>query len=384
MPVLLNALLLPHEREALVADADVVLDLVTEGELASLLEGPPADLAPFPLARPMHYTSGTSGEPKGVWSGLLDEGLARSLFEDDADLWAVDEGDVHLVNSPMYHSASLRFASATLLRGGTVVVQSRFDARSAAMAIAEHRPTTTFMVPTHLQRLFSLAELPPLTSFRLIAHAGAPCPPALKIAAIEAFPPSAVWEFYGATEGQFTACSPEEWLERPGTVGRARAGRSLALDGDGTIWCEAPDFARFEYWRAPEKTAAAWRGNSFTVGDAGRLDAAGYLFLHGRRDDLIISGGVNVYPLEVELALGDLPGVEELTVFGAPDERWGQRVCVAVVGEVTPEELLAAARTRLAPYKCPKDVYVVDGLPHTPTGKVKRSAVASALGLASA
>lgn len=383
VPVLLNATLTDGERDALVADAEVALDLRTEGELAALLDGPPEDLAPYPLARPMHYTSGTSGHPKGVWSGVLDEDAARRLFEDEADLWQMGPDDVHLVNSPMYHSASVRFAATTLLRGGTVVVQSRFDAATAARVIAEHRPTTTFLVPAHLQRLFALHALPPLSSLRLVAHAGAPCPEHLKVDAMDAFPRDSVWEFYGSTEGQFTACSPQEWLERPGTVGRARPGRTLSTDADGTIWCEVPDFARFEYWRAPEKTADAWRGNAFSVGDVGRLDPDGYLYLDGRRDDLIISGGVNVYPLEVEMALGGVAGVAELAVFGVPDERWGQRVCLAIVanGEVDQGDIERAATERLAPYKRPKETFVVDDLPRTATGKIRRGAIASHLGL---
>lgn len=381
VPVLLNATLTDSEREVLVADADVALEVRTDADLVELLDGPPADLAPVPLARPMHYTSGTSGHPKGVWSGVLPEALAQQLFDDEADLWQMGPEDVHLVNSPMYHSASVRFATATLLRGGTVVIQSQFDAATAARVIAEHRPTTTFLVPAHLQRLFALHALPPLNSFRLVAHAGASCPQHLKLAAMDACPRDSVWEFYGSTEGQFTACAPEEWVEHPGTVGRARPGRRLSTDEDGTIWCEVPGFARFEYWRAPEKTAAAWRGSAFTVGDAGRIDDDGYLFIDGRRDDLIISGGVNVYPLEVEMALGGLPGVEELAVFGVPDERWGQRVCVAVIAGTGFElsALTQAATERLAPYKRPKEMFVVEDFPRTATGKVRRSAIAAQL-----
>ena len=383
VPVLLNATLTDHERDALVADAEVALDIRSPEELDLLLEGEPTELSPYPLARPMHYTSGTSGQPKGVWSGVLSEADAQRLFDDEADLWQMSADDVHLVNSPMYHSASVRFAASTLLRGGTVVILSRFDAGAAARAIAEHRPTTTFLVPAHLQRFFALHGLPPLNSFRLVAHAGAPCPEHLKIDAMDALPRDTLWEFYGSTEGQFTACSPQEWLDRPGTVGRARPGRSLSIDDDGTIWCEVPGFARFEYWRAPEKTAAAWRGSAFSVGDMGRLDEEGYLFLDGRRDDLIISGGVNVYPLEVEKALAAVPGVEEIAVFGVADERWGQRVCVAVIadGQIDPADLERAATERLAPYKRPKDTYVVDDLPRTATGKIRRTAIAAHLGL---
>ncbi|HZB72295.1 MAG TPA: fatty acid--CoA ligase family protein, partial [Acidimicrobiales bacterium] len=188
--------------------------------------------------------------------------------------------------------------------------------------------------------------------------------------------------FYGSTEGQFTACPPDEWLARPGTVGRARPGRRLSTDPDGTIWCQVPAPARFTYWRDPVRTAAAWRGDAFTVGDLGRLDDDGYLWLDGRRDDLLISGGVNVYPLEVERALAACPGVAEVAVFGVPDERWGTRVCAAVVGDVEEEALRAHARERLAPAKRPKDVVRVAALPHTDRGKVRRSTLAADLGFA--
>ena len=173
-----------------------------------------------------------------------------------------------------------------------------------------------------------------LSSIRLLAHAGAPCPDDVKRRLVATFPPGSTWEFYGSTEGQFTACRSEEWLERPGTVGRARPGRVLSVDDDGLIWCEVPEHARFTYYRAPEKTAAAWRGAAFTVGDLGRLDEDGYLYLDGRREDLVISGGVNVYPLEVEQTVREHPGVVDVAVYGVPDPDWGQRVCAAVVGGV--------------------------------------------------
>ncbi|MBV9412927.1 MAG: acyl--CoA ligase, partial [Acidimicrobiia bacterium] len=198
-------------------------------------------------------------------------------------------------------------------------------------------------------------------------------------AALAAFPDGAVWEFYGSTEGQFTVCPPDEWRAHPGTVGRARPRRSLEIDDDGQIWCHVPAFARFEYWRDPERTRQAWRGDAFTAGDLGHMDADGFLFIDSRRDDLIISGGVNVYPAEVENVLSSMAGVEDVAVFGAPDERWGQRVCVAVVGDVAPEAVVDHARAHLAAYKCPKDVYLLDDLPRTGSGKVRRLALAEAL-----
>ena len=377
VPVLLNATLLPAERQALVADcrpSAVVLD----GEaLAELEDGPEAELAPLPLARPMHYTSGTTGRPKGVWSGVLEERDARALFDDEADLWGFGPGDVHLVCSPMYHSVSIRFAGGTLLRGGTVLVMERFDAAVAARLLEDERPTTTFMAPTVLGRLLRHSDAQAaFDSLRLLVHAGSPCPVPLKRAALARVSPGVLWEFYGATEGQFTVCPPDEWLAHPGTVGRARPGRRLGVDADGTVWCQAPSFARFSYFGDPRATAAAWRGDAFSVGDLGRLDDEGYLYLEGRRQDLVISGGVNVYPAEVEAVLARAPGVAEVAVFGVEDEDWGQRLCAAVVGDAGEEVLRRHAEAHLAPYKRPKTYLWLEELPRSATGKLLRRALA--------
>jgi acyl-CoA synthetase (AMP-forming)/AMP-acid ligase II len=382
VPVILNATLLPAERDVLLADAEPSFSVLNGAGLAALLDGDPAELAPHPLARPMHYTSGTTGRAKGVWSGVLGEDEARRLFEDEADLWGFDASDTHLVCSPMYHSVSIRFAAGTLLRGGRLVILSRFDAAGAATAMRRHRPTTTFLAPTALQRLLHHERDPEIwNSFRLVVHAGSPCPPALKWSALDRVPAGALWEFYGSTEGQFTVCSPDEWAQRPGTVGRARPGRRLRTDSDGTVWCGCPSFARFRYWHDDDATARAWRGDEFTVGDLGRIDADGFLFLDGRRDDLIISGGVNVYPAEVEGVLADAAGVGEVAVFGLPDAAWGERVCAAIVGSATEATLRHHAATRLAPYKRPKSYFRVEQLPRTATGKLRRRALPDYLGV---
>lgn len=382
IPVLLNPALLPAEQEVLLADADCRA-VVRDHDLAALVsaDGPEADLAPHPLGRPMHYTSGTTGTPKGVWSGVLDDDDAAALVAEERDLWSFAADDVHLVCSPLHHSAPVRFAGGTLLAGGEVVLPGRFEASTFTRVIEDERPTTTFLVPAHLQRLFALDELADLTCFRLVAHAGSACPEPIKRAALAAFPAGSVWEFYGSTEGQLTACSPDDWSTHPGTVGRARPGRRLEVDEDGHVWCTVPRHARFEYWRDPQRTAQAWRGDAFTVGDLGRLDDEGFLYLDGRRDDLIITGGVNVYPAEVEAALHRLDGVHDVAVFGARDERWGQRVCAAVVGDLGPEQVIAGARSLLAAFKCPKQVVLVDEIPRAAMGKVRRSTLAADLGL---
>jgi acyl-CoA synthetase (AMP-forming)/AMP-acid ligase II len=400
IPVLLNATLTETERAGLLADAEPTVTVRSRADLAAL-RGPPAELAPFPLTRPMHYTSGTTGRPKGVTTGIWDEATAQAVFHDEAEVWHFDPSDLHLVCSPMYHTVSVRFSAGTLLSGGSLAILEHFDAATALTALRRLRPRTAFLVPTHLQRILQLAALGPderFDSLRLLAHAGAPCPEALKRAVMARANPGTVWEFYGSTEAQFTVCSPEDWLEHPGTVGRARPGRALAVDaplaasaGDdesgsdeaGVIWCTMPEYARFSYWRDAEATARAWRGDACSVGDLGRLDADGFLYLSGRRDDLIISGGVNVYPAEVEAALADVPGTVQVAVFGLTDEHWGQKVCVAYVGEGAGVEdaLRSAAASRLAPYKRPKAYFVTSALPHTATGKLLRRSVAAHLGL---
>jgi long-chain acyl-CoA synthetase len=344
--------------------------------LAQQVEGEPRRT---PLARPMHLTSGTTGRPKGVWSGVLTEQQGRALVEEERELWGFRSDDVNLVVSPLHHSAPLRFAMGTLLAGGRLVVPGPFDTARLTEAIVTERPTTAFCVPTHLARLFAHWDevgTPDLTSFRLLAHAGAACPQPVKERLLETFPAGTTWEFYGSTEGQFTACPGEEWQQRPGTVGRARPGRRITVDEDRTIWCVVPEHARFSYYRSPAKTAEAWRetpeGPAFTVGDHGWMDEDGYLYLDGRREDLVISGGVNVYPAEVEDVLSAVPGVRQVAVFGRDDPDWGQRVCAAYVGDADPADLAAAARERLSAAKRPKEYHRLDDLPHTATGKVQR------------
>ncbi|WP_040338681.1 class I adenylate-forming enzyme family protein [Candidatus Blastococcus massiliensis] len=383
VPVVLDPGLPAAERAALAEDADPALDVADRPE--TLLTGSAeADLADVPLARPMHYTSGTTGRRKGVWSGVLTDDDARALAAEEIGLWDFRPQDRHLVLSPLHHSAPLRFAIHTLLAGGEVLLPGPFDVARAAEAITELRPTTTFCVPTHLQRLLAVsssAHPVDWSSFRRLVHAGAPCPEPLKRAVLEALPEGSVWEFYGSTEAQFTVCSPEDWLAHPGSVGRARPGRRLETDERGQLWCAVPPWARFEYWRAPEKTAAAWRGDRVTVGDLGRVDDDGIVWLDGRREDLVISGGVNVYPAEVEAVLDAHPGVVESAVFGVADPEWGQRVVGAYVGGADPGDLTEWARERLGAAKRPKALHRLPDLPRTSTGKVRRLDLPGVLGL---
>jgi long-chain acyl-CoA synthetase len=395
-PAVMNPGLTPAERSVQRSILGDPLCIETEEDLAALFGGSEMDIAEVPLTRTMHFTSGTTGVPKAVTNGLLDERTARTVVEDELAVWDLGPSDRFLMCSPLHHTVAVRFATSVLTAGGELLVTPHFEAGAALASLREDQPTAAFMVPTHLQRVLGHSDLghdERFSSLRYLAHAGSACPPALKRAAIERVGGKGVLEFYGASETQFAFCSQEEWLERPGTVGRARSGRTLSIrplegdhdagDGVGTIWCDVPEFARWSYLGQPAATAAAWDGASCTVGDLGTLDDDGFLFLTGRRHDLIISGGVNVYPAEIEAALAGTNGVTELAIFGWEDPTWGQRVCCAVVGDDgAVERLRARAQTDLAPFKRPKDYYRLDALPMTSTGKVLRRLLGEAVGLA--
>ena len=388
IPVMVNPDLSEREREYILRDSAPSVVFDTTASLVALTSSCEESypLPPYPLGRPMHYTSGTTGKPKGVWSGVLTPEAAAGLWATEIEMWDCSSRDTSLVHGPLTHSGPLRFALYTLLAGGDVLLPGWFDAELHSIAIAEHRPSIAFVVPSHMQRLLErpggLAQSP----YRMLVHAGSACPPVLKNAIHEWAGAENVWEVYGSTEGQFTTMPGTQWALRPGSVGRARPERELQII-DGTIWCAPPEYGYFEYWGAPEKTAASWQvidgRRWFTVGDLGRLDDQGYLFIEGRREDLIITGGMNVYPAELEAEILAFDGVHDVAVFGVPDERWGQKVCAAVVGN--PDLDLNALSTRLrqdlAGYKQPKEFFVVDQLPRTASGKIQRLKVAGQLGL---
>jgi acyl-CoA synthetase (AMP-forming)/AMP-acid ligase II len=386
IPVMVNPDLLPTERRYILDDSTPSLVLETTEDLRawSATGAPLLELPRFPLGRPMHYSSGTTGKPKGVWSGVLTEGQAEGLWGTEIDMWSCSSEDISLVHGPLAHSGPLRFALYTLLAGGDVILPGQFDARAHARAIEKFRPTIAFVVPSHMQRLLELPEGLSPSPYRMLVHAGAACPAILKQAIHDWAGADRGWEFYGSTEGQFTTMPGTEWAEHPGSVGRARADREIRVI-DGVIWCAAPDYGDFVYWGEPEKTEAAWQviegRRWFTVGDLGRLDDEGYLYIDGRRDDLIISGGMNVYPAEIEAEILAFPGVDDVAVFGVTDEQWGQRVCAAVMGDVDIPALVEDLRSRLAGYKRPKEIFPITELPRTASGKVQRLRVAGSLGL---
>jgi acyl-coenzyme A synthetase/AMP-(fatty) acid ligase len=406
VPVPVNALAARREIEYLIEDSgarwlftDMRIDpieglerIVSLGSAYEriLSEAEPHELADHALGRPMHYTSGTTGSPKGVWVEPYDETLAVERSVDFRRYWDLRQGDVHLVCSPLSHSAPHRYSLRTLEAGGTVALQRRFDPEETLAAIELFGATTTFMVPTHIERLLALGTAAlsrhDLSSLRALVHAGAPIRPATKERLLALLSETHVWEFYGSTEGHLARISADEWRTKPGSVGRPREGARIVITDDdgievdagttGQVWIDDPAAERFRYWGDDEKTEAAWLGSAFTVGDAGYVDEDGYLFLVGRRNDLIISGGVNVYPSEVEAVLAEHSDVEEVVVFGTPDDEWGQRVCARVVlrpGIDHDEDAFVAwIRENLAGYKRPRSIEIVEELERTATGKVLR------------
>ncbi len=334
------------------------------------------------------YTSGTTGRPKGVMHPTFDPKLGFEAQKRLVGMWGFTADDVHLVVGPMYHTMPNAYAAQHLFVGATVVVMPRFDAEECLRLIATERVTTTSMVPAHFIRILELPDAVraryDLSSLRKVLHAAAPCPPDVKRRIMNVFPTDSVWEFYGATEGPGTIIPPAEWLRKPGSVGRPwpgvtvkirdDEGRELGPDQIGTIWLSPLGGRAFSYHNAPEKTAAAFSDGYFTVGDMGYLDADGYLFIADRRTDMVITGGVNVYPAEIEAALVSHADVVDAAVFGIPDDRWGESLLAVVEARrgATPsaDALVAWCKERLADYKAPRRIEFTPELPRDPNGKV--------------
>ncbi|OLF14273.1 hypothetical protein BLA60_03825 [Actinophytocola xinjiangensis] len=363
-------------------------------EIADLPTGPVEDRTPGSY---LGYTSGTTGHPKGVLR-RLPEGDPDDVFAAGAawqlgmfGITPLDDG-VHLVTSPLSHTAVSGLAVTSLHYGHAVVLMDRFDAETVLRRIAEHRVTTTHLVPTQLHRLLRLPEdvraASDVSSMRSLVHGAGPCPESVKRAVIAWFGP-VVWEYYGATEAAGTAITSAEWLERPGSVGRPQPGAEVrVLDADGEpvpAGCSGRVFLRmgahaFSYRGDDAKTRAARVGDFVTVGDIGHLDEDGYLYLLGRTAEVIVSGGVNIYPAEVEAALLEHPDIQDAGVVGLPDPEWGEVACAVI--QVVPGSALGAEDTaqllasflhdRLARYKVPRRYQVVAELPRGANGKLRK------------
>ncbi len=341
----------------------------------------------------MNYTSGTTGHPKGVRRPLADAspeevalGLAGILF-----LFGIQPRDdnVHLLGSPLYHTAVLRFSGASLHLGHSVVMMDKWTAEDNLRLIEQYKVTHSHMVPTQFHRLLALPEETrnryDLSSLRHMIHAAAPCPVPTKQAMIEWWGPC-IDEYYAASEGGGTVVNTEEWLKKPGTVGKAWPISEIAIFDDDNNRLEADQLGTvymsmqtgdFEYHKDKDKTEKNRIGKFFTVGDVGYLDADGYLFLSDRKTDMIISGGANIYPAEIENVLLQHPEIVDVAVFGIPNDDWGEEVkaVVETVDGVTGSPELEAAiltwcEPRLAKFKTPRTIDFTTEMPRDPNGKL--------------
>jgi acyl-CoA synthetase (AMP-forming)/AMP-acid ligase II len=344
----------------------------------------------------MLYSSGTTGRPKGVVTPALNAplgegadgvtGLAQLLF-------SADESTRYLSPAPLYHSAPLRFCRATHRLGGTVVVMEHFDPEQYLALVEQHHITFSQVVPTMFIRMLKLPDAVrakyDLSSLQVVVHAAAPCPAEVKAHIIDWFGPI-IHEYYAGTEGNgFVYCNSQDWLAHRGTVGKAILGivHIVGDDGEelpagepGTVYFEGELASTFEYHNDAEKTASSRdpRGRGWsTLGDVGYLDEDDFLYLTDRKAYMIITGGVNVYPQEAENVLAMHPKVNDVAVFGVPNDDFGEEVKAVVepasmdeAGPVLAQELITYCKEHLADVKCPRSVDFRPELPRHPTGKL--------------
>lgn len=359
---------------------------------AELLDGrspePPADRT---LGWVMNYTSGTTGRPRGIRRPLPGKLPEETYLGGFLGIFGIRpfDGNVHLVCSPLYHTAVLQFAGASLHIGHPLVLMDKWGPEEMLRLIDRHACTHTHMVPTQFHRLLALPQeirdAYDVSSMRHAIHGAAPCPDHVKRAMIDWWG-RCVEEYYAASEGGGAFATAEDWLKKPGTVGRAWPISELAVfddDGNrlpagelGTVYIKM-NTGGFSYHKDEGKTRKNRIGDFFTVGDLGLLDEEGYLFLRDRKIDMIISGGVNIYPAEIESALLTHPAVADAAAFGIPHEVWGEEVKAVVepaegfeAGEPLAAEILRHCEGRLAGYKRPKSVDFIETMPRDPNGKL--------------
>ncbi len=343
--------------------------------------------------QPMLYTSGTTGNPKGVRRKLPDSDpdTAGVMLGFYLLLYDIAPGNsVYLACGPGYHAAVLIFTSSSLHLGNTVVLTDKWSPEDTLQKIDRYKVTCSHMVPTMFHRLLALPEEVrnsyDMSSLRNMVHAAAPCPVETKRAMFDWWGP-VIYEYYAATEGGGTLVKPDEWLAKPGTVGQPWPTSVIKiLDDDGnakppnepgTVWIKPPQGAEFEYHKDRKKTKDNWKDGFFTVGDIGYLDDDGWLFLSDRKADMIISGGVNIYPAEIENVLATHPKVADVGVIGVPNDEWGEEVKALVElndGVEQSDDVIAElgewCRDKLAAYKIPRSIEFRQALPRTDTGKL--------------
>jgi long-chain acyl-CoA synthetase len=358
---------------------------------AALAAQPATRIPDESAGRDMLYSSGTTGRPKGVKTELVDEAIdaPTPLLNVAATLYGLGSDAVYLSPAPLYHAAPLRFNMTVMRFGGTSLIMEHFDAEEALALIERHGVTHSQWVPTMFVRMLKLPPARRLRyrhdTLRVAIHAAAPCPVEVKQQMIDWWG-AVLYEYYAGTENNgFVACTSAEWLAHRGTVGRALVGELRILDEDGRVLPPGETgtiyFANgpaFEYHNDPEKTAGSRSREGWsTLGDVGFVDAEGYLYLTDRKHFMIISGGVNIYPQEVENLLVTHPKVADVAVIGVPNEEFGEEVKAVVqpmdmreAGRALAEELIAFCRATLSHIKCPKSVDFEAELPRHPTGKL--------------
>lgn len=345
----------------------------------------------------MLYTSGTTGQPKGVFR--KDRVPEAPQWEGTRSNYQRGE-DRQLVTGPAYHAAPLLMDVVLPLSSGIgIVMMDKWDAEDTLCLIDRYKITHTHMVATMFHRLLQLPQATKdkfdISSLRVLVHGAAPCPVHIKQSMIDWFGPI-IWEYYAATEGGGGfAIGSEEWLTKPGTVGKPSPefdnkiikddGTEAAPDEIGTIYMKAPQVGRFEYYKDDDKTGKSYLGDHFTLGDLGYFDEDGYLFLTGRSAELIISGGVNIYPQEVDTEIMKHPAVLDVCTVGVPNTEWGEEVktVVQLQPDIQPDaaltdELMAWAQQRLANFKCPRSIDYIAEIPRSAAGKVQRRTVRTA------
>ncbi len=354
-----------------------------------------ADITDPSFGTRMAYTSGTTGRPKAVQRSGADQRERAmeyaALGRHPVDVTYVPGHDIHLATGPLYHAGpGFQSLVVPLHAGVTVVMMRTWDNEQFLTLVERHRVTHAHMAPIMFHRLLRLPESErrryDLSSLVQLRHGGAACPVPVKQAMIDWVGP-VVDEYYGSTEGAVVNVTAEEWLRKPGTVGHVDPPGRVIIVGDdgeevgtgvvGTIYTRARPGQRFEYRGDPAKTAAAFRGDHYTVGDVGYLDDDGYLFLTDRSVDLIVSGGVNIYPAEIEAVLGDHPGVRDAAVVGVPNEEWGEEVWAAIQPadpdadfELLEQALRELCHERMARFKCPRRFVLEPELPREDSGKL--------------
>ncbi len=334
----------------------------------------------------MIYTSGTTGRPKGV--ARTGTGVDVQLLLGIVQGFRLGPDEVHLVCAPLYHSAPLLGSALTIALGGTLVIMPKFDPEEFLRLVDREKVTSTMAVPTILKRLVALPEEVKrrydLRSMRSLIFGAAPCPMETKRAITDMFG-DCLYEYYGSTDaGLSTILPPEEQFVKPGSCGKVLAGHEIKIfddDGNelprgsvGDVYITNSMVEGMQYYKDPEKTQRAFRGNYMTVGDMGYLDADDYLYLVDRKIDMVISGGVNIYPAEIEAVIHEHPAVLDVAVLGVPSEEWGEELKAVV--QLKPEvqasaaDIIAFCGQRLADYKRPRSVDFVDEVPRNPSGKL--------------